>query len=98
MVLSDLPEGSQQPVIDDLEKACHGFSLGWWMACEATIVKNQSLPSAKIARTLVEFVSWRLEQKKQAEGGDFALIVVAVNSQVVQRVQDNKVTEVEKAE
>lgn len=36
---------------------------------------------SQIARTLVEFVSRRLEQKKQAGGGDFALIVVAVNLQ-----------------
>lgn len=33
----------------------------------------------QIARTLVEFFSLRrLEQKKQAGGGDFALIVVAI--------------------
>ena len=36
---------------------------------------------SQIAKTLVEFVSRRLEQKKQAGGGDFALIVVAVNLQ-----------------
>lgn len=42
--LNDLPESSQQPVIDDLEKASHGFSREW---CEAAIVKNPSLPFAE---------------------------------------------------
>ena len=35
--LSDLPESSQQPIIDDLEKASHGFLREW---CEAAVVKN----------------------------------------------------------
>lgn len=42
-------------------------------------VKNPSLPFRRFARTLVELVLRRLEQKKQAGGGDFALIVVVVN-------------------
>ena len=41
--LNDSPESSQQPVIDDLEKASHGFSREW---CEAAVVKSSSLPFA----------------------------------------------------
>lgn len=51
------------------------------MTCEVTVRQRWSRTSSclwQIARTLVEFVSWRLEQKKQAGGGNFALIVVAV--------------------
>ena len=48
-------------------------------------VRQRSLRTSRclsqVARTLVEFVLRRLEQKKQAGGGDFALIVVAVNLQ-----------------
>ena len=47
------------------------------------MVKNESLPS-QVASSLVKFVSRKLEQKKQAGGGDFALIVVAVNVQLLQ--------------
>ena len=34
ILLSDLPESSQQPVIDDLENTGHGFSREW---CEAAV-------------------------------------------------------------
>lgn len=54
------------------------------MACEAAVVKHQSLPFRRMPEPWLTLSSRRLEQKKQAGGGDFALIVVAVNLQLVQ--------------
>ena len=47
--------------------------------CEAAVRREFVVTFHRFARTLVEFVLRRLEQKKQAGGGDFALIVVVVN-------------------
>ena len=47
--------------------------------CEAAVRQESVVAFRRFARTLVELVLRRLEQKKQAGGGDFALIVVVVN-------------------
>lgn len=49
--------------------------------CEAAVRQESVVAFRRFARTLVELVLRRLEQKKQAGGGDFALIVVVVNLQ-----------------
>lgn len=82
-----VPEGAQQPVIDDLEEACHGngslicsettetMALASLAACLAVqslrIIPGGSL----VARTLVEFDKDGLE-KGPAGGGDLAVVVV----------------------
>ena len=53
-----------------------GFKSGW-LVRQRIGSDGQDSCLWQIARTLVEFWLRRLEQKKQAGGGNFALIVVA---------------------
>ena len=60
-------------------------------SCVSDVRQRSSRTSRRLsqfARTLVEFMLRRLEQKKQAGGGDFALIVVAVNLHAGARLID----------